>query len=414
MDFSLQPFIPYLKWIESQTDYLKHWVKTWSEINSYSYHTEGLKTLTDIIKRDFTCLEGKVEVISLSLKEEHPIKNKANQLYLGEALRIRKRPSAPIQILLAGHLDTVYSPLNPFQKVIEKDHQTWIGPGVTDMKGGIAILLTTLMALERSPYAEQIGWEVIINPDEEIGSIGSRYLFKEASQRNLLGMIFEPSFSDGAFVSARKGSSTFNVTVKGKAAHVGRDFPSGRHAIYALSQFINHVEALNQMNRLIVNVGFIEGGGPVNIVPDHAFCRLNVRSSDPIEIMTMQSQLDEIAHLHQIEGISFTIINETERLPKPFDKNLEAIFDLYGDCARQLHIPFQLRETGGVCDGNITSEAGLPTMDSLGAVGGNIHTPEEYLFLPSLIERSKLASLFLFRLATSDLTIQEKNNDESR
>lgn len=410
MNVSIQAFIPHLKWIDSQASYLHHLVRTWSNINTYSYHVEGLATLLNVLKRDFLGLEGEMHFISLPPRQLIETKGERREQALGQVLRIRKRPHAPIQILLAGHMDTVYPPSSTFQTVHEKDHQTWVGPGVTDMKGGLAILLVTLAALERSPYAEQIGWEVLINPDEEIGSPGSAYLFEEAARRNHIGLIFEPSFPDGAFVSSRKGSATYSVIVKGRSAHVGRDFSEGRHAIYALSQFIQKVEQLNKPDKgVIVNVGYIEGGGAVNIVPDLATCRINMRTSNMDDILSMQRNLEDIASLcQQREGIHLSIINETQRLPKPFTPNLQALFNLYADCAHDLHIPFQLRETGGVCDGNITSGAGLPTLDSIGAVGGHIHTHEEYLFLPSLVERTKLASLFLFKLATKELIIQRE------
>ncbi|CUI17153.1 putative carboxypeptidase G2 [Candidatus Protochlamydia naegleriophila] len=410
MNVSIQAFIPYLKWIDSQASYLHHLVRAWSNINTFSYNTEGLATLLSTLKRDFLGLEGNMHLISLPPRQIIGAKGELREQMLGQALRIKKRPHAPIQILLAGHMDTVYPPSSPFQIVREKDHQTWIGPGVTDMKGGLAILLVTLAALERSPYADQIGWEVLINPDEEIGSPGSAYLFEEAARRNHIGLIFEPSFPDGAFVSSRKGSATYSITVKGRSAHVGRNFSEGRHAIYALSQFIQKVELLNKPDEgVIVNVGYVEGGGPVNIVPDFAACRLNMRTSNADDILFLQRTLQDIASLcQQKEGIQLSIINETERMPKPLTQNLQVLFELYADCAHDLHIPFQLRETGGVCDGNITSGAGLPTMDSIGAVGGCIHTHEEYLFLPSLVERTKLASLFLFKLATKELIIQRE------
>src|SRR6185503_18576279 len=99
--------------------------------------------------------------------------------------------------------------------------------------GGIVVMLTALRALERSPFAEKIGWEVLLNPDEEIGSPNSSALLVEAARRNHLGLIFEPAMSDGSLVGSRKGSGTFTATIKGRAAHAGRDFANGRSAILA-------------------------------------------------------------------------------------------------------------------------------------------------------------------------------------
>lgn len=405
----MQSLIPYLSWIESQFGYIQNLVKDWSNINSFSSNLDGLSRLLERLRQDFACLNGEEEIIKLPPRILYHPNGQVSQQALGLALRICKRPKAPIKVLLAGHMDTVYPPTSSFQSVQEKDSSTWIGPGVTDMKGGLAILLITLAALERSPFANEIGWEVLINPDEEIGSPGSAFLFEEAAKRNQIGLVFEPSFPDGAFVSARKGSSSYSIFVKGKSSHVGRDFAAGSHAIYALAEFIQEAEKLNRPDQgTIVNVGFIEGGGPINIVPDLAVCRLNMRSSDPEEIIEFKSKLEQIAlHCQRRSGISFTLVNESQRLPKPYDDKLHALFGLYAACSRDLNKPFSLRETGGVCDGNILSQAGLATLDSIGALGGHIHTHEEYLFLPSLVERAQLTLLLLLRLATKEFPIQE-------
>jgi glutamate carboxypeptidase len=404
-DFS-QP----LDWIKTQFPFLKELVRKWCNINSFTSNLEGLSQLLSILREDFACLKAEEHILALP---SHPIYHSNGDIgeqALGDVLILKKRPNAPFKVLLAGHMDTVYPPSSPFQKVHEKDAQTWIGPGVTDMKGGLAIMLAALAALEQSPFAEKIGWEVIINSDEEIGSPGSSFIFEEAALRNHIGLVFEPSFPDGAFVSARKGSTSFSIFVTGKPAHVGRDFSEGRHAIYALADFIQRVEQLNDLAKgRIVNVGLIEGGGPINIVPAHAYCRLNMRSGEAADILEIQEKLDDIAfQCQRREGISFKVVRESQRLPKPFDGKTQKLFSFYKECMHEKGLPFHLRETGGVCDGNILSAAGLPTLDSIGAKGGYIHTPEEYLVLPSLVERAQLTVLLLLKLATGEFTFDQE------
>ena len=155
------------------------------------------------------------------------------------------------------------------------------GPGVTDAKGGLLVMLKALEAFERSPWANELGWEALINPDEEIGSPGSKLLLEKAARTNDIGLVFEPSLSDGNLVGSRRGSGNFVVMVKGRAAHAGREPHIGRNAINALAEFVVQLNSLPPgALGLTLNVGYIEGGGPVNVVPDRAICKFNVRVSN--------------------------------------------------------------------------------------------------------------------------------------
>lgn len=406
----MQTYASYLEWIKIQTKRLQDYVKKWSEINSYSTSLPGLAALSKALKEDFACLGGDLQVIPLPPRQI--VDNRGNIVPnpLGSALSFKKRPQAPIQIFLAGHMDTVFPPESPFQNVEEISPTVWQGPGVTDMKGGLAIMLIALEALERAPFAEKIGWEILINPDEEIGSPGSGSLFEAAAQRHHLGLIFEPSFPDGAFVSERKGSANYTAVVRGKAAHAGRDFAQGRSAIYASAELIHQIEVIQLANPdLIINVGRIEGGGPTNIVPDLAIVQINMRSTKDEAIQNSLIELQKIAALVQgREGIHVHLISDTLRFPKPFTHPVQKLFSHYADCAKQLNMPFSHRTTGGVCDGNILAHAGLPVVDSLGAIGGNLHTHQEYLFLPSLVERGQLTALFLLKLASGEIPLSKE------
>lgn len=397
----------FLKWIESQDHRLLNYVKKWANVNSYSHNLAGLATLAKMLKEDFFLLGGELNGIYLPSYSVIDSKGMPIEIPLGQALSFSKRPHAPVQVFLSGHMDTVFPPSSAFQTVEEIAPSICRGPGVVDMKGGLAILLIALEALERSSFAQQIGWQVLITPDEEIGSPGSAFLFTEAAKKYHLGLVFEPAYPDGAFVSQRKGSANYTVVVRGRAAHAGRDFDQGRSAIFALAAFIKEIENQQTKNSgKLINIGHIEGGGPINIVPDLAMARLNIRSSDEQVIQTSLADLENIAAIiRKREGINVEIFSQTIRFPKKLDPATNYLFNCYAECARHLNIPFALRESGGVCDGNLLAQAGLPTLDSLGAVGGNMHTEREYLLIPSLIERAKLAALFLLQLASSNITL---------
>jgi glutamate carboxypeptidase len=408
----MHSYISDLQWIENQYQRLLDYVNKWAAVNSFSENIPGLSDLSEILIHDFSLLEGKSESFILPPRKTVNDKGLIIKTPLGRAISFKKRPQSPIQVLLTGHMDTVFSPESSFQTIEKIDSAIWQGPGVADMKGGLAIMLIALEALERSAYADKIGWEIIINPDEELGSPGSAYLFEEAAKRNQIGLIFEPAFPDGAFVSQRKGSASYTVVVHGKAAHVGRDYLQGCSAIYALTELIHKLEQIQSLNpEFMINVGHIEGGGPINIVPNLAIARINIRSSNReiIEnsLQTIQAVADQVSLR---KGIKAEVIAGSLRFPKPMDRATQSLFNAYSECAKLLNQPFSLRETGGVCDGNLLAHAGLPTMDSLGAIGGNLHTHQEYLILSSLVDRAKLAALFLFKLASGAIELKEIYN----
>lgn len=376
----------------------------WAAINSGSDNLSGLAIMLKTLETSFSSLNGSVERIPLISRTVVSPSGELTMVPHGEALRITKRPQAPIQVFLGGHMDTVYSPSHPFQSVsIENDILR--GPGVADMKGGLLIMLTALETLEKHPASANIGWEMLINPDEEIGSIGSEPLFRQAAKRCDLGLIFEPSFADGAIVSSRKGSMNFSIIVQGKAAHAGRDFDKGRNAILALAQYITEASKLNDPQKgIAINPGYISGGGPVNIVPDLAICRLNARAIDPADFEQMKERLESLANSSEKDGLLLSFHLENARGPKVINDKWHRLFDMINACAQEEGYALTNRPSGGVCDGNILAEEGLPVIDTLGAIGGEIHTSNEYILIDSLVQRSRLTALFLIKLAMGGLS----------
>lgn len=223
-----------LQWLDGQKTEATALLIKWASINSWSENPSGLAEMAEVLKESFSPLADKTEEIKLPEWESKP---------LGNALLFSKRKSALNKILLGGHMDTVYPPNSPFQ-TCRIEGSNLIGPGVADMKGGLVVLYLALAAFEKTH--PDLGWITIINPDEEIGSPGSRTLWKEQAKEVSLALLFEPSFSDGAIVTARKGSMNFHLTVSGTPAHAGRDFRKGKSAIKAISLFINEAYILSE------------------------------------------------------------------------------------------------------------------------------------------------------------------------
>lgn len=316
------------------------------------------------------------------------------------AIRALCRPERSTRVFLSGHMDTVYSKEHAFQNWTLIEPNILQGPGAADMKGGLLVMLEALRAFESGVNAEKIGWELLISTDEEIGSPDSAPLLKAAAKRCNIGLVFEPAIQGSGNLSRQRlGSATYHATAIGKSAHAGRDFSAGRNAIAGLSAAISKLHELNDLEDTVCNVGSIEGGGPVNVVPENARASFNFRSADPSKI---EFALQEAATLaHEQYDVELQWEGGFTRQPKLITPAIEELFGLYQNCATELGFNLGWQNTGGCCDGNNLAAAGLPNLDNLGVRGGNIHSPKEFVELDSLVERAQLTALFLTNFAES-------------
>ncbi|MEH6577635.1 MAG: hydrolase [Amphritea sp.] len=397
-------FTPWLEWLDNQYDDMLAKTIALAEINSGSLNADGVNRVREMLTDYCQVLDGEIEVIPVAPYEHLGADGDMQSFPLGDALRIRKRPEAPLQIFFCGHMDTVFAIDHAFQQVRWLDDETLNGPGVADLKGGILVMLKALQALERTPWADQVGWEILFNPDEEIGSPGSAPLIADAAKRVHLGMIYEPCFADGNLAGERKGSGNFSVKVRGKAAHAGREHHLGRNAVRAMCDFVVALDDLNgQRPGVTINPGLIEGGGAVNIVPDLCIHRFNIRLVDPADEHWCLDKLDAIlTEINNRDGISIELFGGFGRKPKVLSGANKKLFELAKECGQSLGMDLQWLPTGGCCDGNNLAAAGIPNIDTLGVQGGLIHSSDEYLKVNSLTERAKLSALMLMKLATSD------------
>lgn len=396
-----KPIIPLLAILDSQQQTMLDTTIELAEINSGSLNADGVNRVLQRLQTLAASLEGQQEILKLPPFEVVNDQGELVQHPLGNALRIRKRPEAPVQIFLCGHMDTVFPVDHTFQKVKWLDKNTINGPGVTDLKGGLLIMLKALEVLEQSPWAEQIGWEILFNPDEEIGSPGSAPLICEAAKRVHLGMIFEPCMPDGSLAGQRKGSGNFSVISHGKAAHAGREHHLGRNAIRALCDFVSAMDDLNgQREGVTFNPGYIYGGGAVNIVPDCCVHKFNIRISQPNDEQWCQDQLNQIIdQINLRDGIELQLHGGFTRKPKILTPANQTLFDLVTAFGKELGMEMGVKATGGCCDGNNLAAAGIPNIDTLGVQGGAIHSAQEYLLIDSLVPRAKLSAALLLSLA---------------
>ncbi len=380
-------------------------VKAWAAINSGSANREGLERMRVPIAEAFAELGGVVEAEALPPGEIVEPDGTVRAVELAPAIRVRKRPAALVQVALTGHYDTVFPADSGFQTTREIDADTLGGPGVADMKGGLIVMREALMTLERSPNADRLGWEALISPDEEIGSPGSRAPLAELGARAHVGMTYEPALADGSLAGARKGSGNFVLIVRGRAAHAGREHHAGRNALAAAARFAADLDALNgARDGVTLNVARIDGGGPMNIVPDLGICRFNVRMPTEDDRAWAEAEIARLVEgLRALDGISAELEGGVTRPPKPMAPANLRLFEWTRAAGAALGLDIRWSDTGGVCEGNNLWAAGCPNVDTLGVRGGGIHSPDEFVRLSSFVERSRLSALMLMKMASGEL-----------
>jgi glutamate carboxypeptidase len=342
----------------------------WSAVNSGSANLAGLEQVAALLGDALASLPG-----DLTLAEPTPVtaidaSGREIAVAHGRHLHLVVRPEAPLQLLLTGHMDTVYPADHPFQTIRKLPNGRVNGPGVADMKGGIAVMLAALQAFEQHPDRDHLGYEVLIVSDEEVGSPSSAPLIAAAAKGKRAALTYEPSaLPDGTLAGARPGSGNFSFRITGRSG-------------------------------LSVNVARVDGGSPNNVVPDLAILRVNLRPRDPAlqddAAAAIAAIVDEVARTRDVAIHSHGGFG---RPPKPIDAAAERLYALVTAAGRDLGQVIGRKDSGGVCDGNNIAACGVPVVDTMGVRGGAIHSEEEYLIPESLGERAALSALVLSRIA---------------
>ena len=274
------------------------------------------------------------------------------------------------------------------------------GPGVADMKGGIAVMIAALKAVEQNQLASRIGYEIVINSDEEVGSPASAALLARAARGKRAALTYEPAaLPDGTLAGARPGSGNFAIIVHGRSAHAGRNPEDGRNALLAAADLALHLAA-GRYPGLSINPSRIDGGSPSNVVPDLAILRVNLRprTSEDQERARDLIETAVIAVAAERE-VQIEVHGGFGRPPKPLSPEAEQLFGLVQRAGADLGQAIGWQPSGGVCDGNNIAACGVPVVDTMGVRGGKIHSMEEYLIVDSLKERAALSALTILRLA---------------
>lgn len=377
----------------------------WARINTGSWNREGLDELAPMMADGYSQLEADIELISTEPFEKVSDSGQVEGFETGPVIRISARPEAEYQVVMSGHYDTVFPP-NTFTEIVDLGDGKLNGPGLSDMKGGLSVMLGALQAFEAGPTKDKLGYQIVITPDEEIGNFASAPFLTEAAQSGaMIGMTYEPCMDTGAMSGGRKGSAVFDIVLHGRSAHAGRAKEEGRSALEAAAAMVVALEGLNgRRDGVTFNVGSIDGGGAVNIVPDLAIVRFGARAPDADAAAWATAQVDRLlAEALTRDGITGHAHGGFYRPPKPRNEAQQALFTAVAETGKAIGLELEFVDTGGVCEGNNIFAAGVPNVDTLGVMGGRIHSDEEYVVMSSFVERAQLSALMLNRIVDGRL-----------
>jgi glutamate carboxypeptidase len=318
------------------------------------------------------------------------------------ATRQGSLPTGP-RLLFIGHIDTVFAEgeaaRRPFALDERDGKRVATGPGVLDMKSGVLLAMYALHLLIEN--GEDVYQQVtfLCNSDEEIGSPTSKPLIKELAAQNDAVLVFEPGRQEHLVVSARKGSGHYKVEVWGRSAHAGVEPHLGRNAILELASQVQKLQGLNgTIPGVTVNVGVIRGGERTNVVPDYAYCELDVRAADQAGIRAVEQAMQEITQQRIVDGTRVALSGGMSS--QPFERNAqnERLLAHIKAAGAELGLTIQDVASGGASDANTSSWVGVPTLDGLGTGGGLAHNPGEYVELDYLPRRIALVMGLIKRL----------------
>jgi glutamate carboxypeptidase len=310
------------------------------------------------------------------------------------------------EVMLIGHTDTVFDPGYLERRPYEIRGDEILGPGVSDMKSGLLMGLYAIEALRatvssgagRLPVGKLV---YVVNPDEEIGSPASAPLIAELARTADAASVMEAARANGDIVSARKGMMHLRATVRGRSAHAGVEPEKGRSATLEAAHKTVALHALNRRwDGVTVNVGSIDGGTRPNIVAEEAVMTIDMRARLRAEQDEAEEAIYEILQTSTVPDIA----TEVEKLAhtRPMEKTDASarLVDAAGAIAAELGFELTDAETGGGSDANTTAGVGVPSLDGLGPIGGNDHTPLEYIEKSSVVPRTTLLAALILSVAS--------------
>jgi glutamate carboxypeptidase len=351
-------------------------------IDCGSYTPEGVNRVADFCADAFGALGASVE----RLPAER----------LGDLVIGRLAGEGP-RLLLIGHMDTVFDPGTAGERPYRRDGDRALGPGVTDMKGGLLAGFHALAALKAAGVAPAVTY--VCNPDEEIGSPFSGPHIRRLAAEHDAALVLECARANGDIVSARKGIADYHVEISGRAAHAGVEPEKGRSAIVEAAHKVLALTALNgRWPAVTVNVGVIEGGTRPNVVAARCGLKVDLRAASVAEFDAAATELERIVTTASVDGTHATLDRVAGHQPMERSPAIARLVGLAQQVAGELGFSVNDAATGGASDANTCAAVGLPVLDGLGPIGGDDHSPDEWLDVTSIVPRTALLAGLISRI----------------
>lgn len=310
---------------------------------------------------------------------------------VGPGLFVSNKPQADkFDVLLVGHLDTVFAPGTVAERPMSEDETRLYGPGVADMKSGLLNILWAMRGLNAADKT-RLSIAVAMNPDEETGSVWSHEWIGELAKHSRCVLVCEAARADGSLVKARKGMAGYQLTFSGVAAHAGNEPEKGRSAINALAQSILAVNALADNTRgTTLNIGVVAGGSAGNVVADSASAELDVRFWENEEYHRIHQALTALCEKGFLDGVTTTLTRLNHKPAMAASEETQRLMQRVEAAGKEEGIDIRWQAVGGGSDANHTAALGIPTLDGFGPIGAGFHSPAEWLDKASIEPRIRL------------------------
>jgi glutamate carboxypeptidase len=354
---------------------------------SPSHEKGAVDRMGRIVAREWQRRGARVRV----LRQKHAGNHVRAEVWLGQG-----RPAG--QILILGHLDTVY-PLGTLAKMPFRsaNRRLW-GPGTFDMKAGLVLALFAVDALRSAGLRPSKRFVFLWNSDEEIGSQSSRGEIEREAKRSDAVLVLEPAYGrDGCLKTARKGVGTAELIVTGRSAHAGIDPSAGVNAVHELALQIARLMKMNDRRRgITAQATVIAGGTASNVVPEHARAKIDIRYSHLADAPKIDRRLQSLRPI--LKGARIEVRGGINRPPLERTQGVAELFEHARELMSEMGLSLEEASTGGGSDGNFTGALGVPTLDGLGAVGNGAHSLSEHVVIRSLAGRAALLAGLLATL----------------
>lgn len=318
----------------------------------------------------------------------------------GDIVEARVPGNGSRRLLLLAHMDTVYPDGVATARPVRIEGDILLGPGTTDMKAGLLAgmyALEALQAVEHTPFGEVV---YLFTADEETGSVESRPLIEETARACDAALVLEAARASGAVVGARKGVWDYELQVHGRSAHAGVEPEKGRNALLELAHKIVALQGLNGvLPGVTVNVGVAAGGTATNVVPETATAHLEARAFEPEGLRAADERIRAIVAEPTLPDTSIDLIVRKGFPPMPRTAANERLAAMAAEIAADLGFPLEAVATGGASDASLVAGTGTPVLDGLGPIGGDDHSPREWISVSSIVPRVTLLAALIARVA---------------